>query len=149
MCRNMVAAVDVEINDFGLDDIIGNTQELNGRVVKVGIQGGSHDDMVDIAIYNHFGTRHIPARPFMADCAEQNAAQISEAQRRVVYRVLEGADVDAMLHQLGNWYRDVQRAHIRHGNWVPNAPATIRRKGSDRPLIDTGQLVNAVEYEVG
>ena len=143
MCRNMVAAVDVEINDFGLDDIIGNTQELNGRVVKVGIQGGSHDDMVDIAIYNHFGTRH------MADCAEQNAAQISEAQRRVVYRVLEGADVDAMLHQLGNWYRDVQRAHIRHGNWVPNAPATIRRKGSDRPLIDTGQLVNAVEYEVG
>lgn len=42
--------MDVEINDFGLDDIIGNAQELNGRVVKVGIQGGSHDDMVDIAI---------------------------------------------------------------------------------------------------
>ena len=56
--------------------------------------------------------------------------------------------MDAMLHQLGNWYRDVQRAHIRNGNWVPNAPATIRRKGSDRPLIDTGQLVNSVEYEV-
>ena len=112
--------MDVQINDFGLDDIIGNTQRLNGRVVKVGIQGGSHDDMVDIAIYNHFGTRHILPRPFMADCAEQNAAQ----------------------------NRDVQRAHIRNGNWVPNAPATIRRKGSDRPLIDTGQLVNAVEYEV-
>ena len=139
--------MDVEINDFGLADIIGNTQRLNGRVVKVGIQGGSHD-MVDIAIYNHFGTRHIPARPFMADCAEQNAAQIDEAQRRVVYRVLDGANVDAMLHQLGNWYRDVQRAHIRHGNWVPNAPATIRRKGSDRPLIDTGQLVASVGYEV-
>ena len=148
MCRNMVAAVDVEINDFGLNDIISNTQELNGRVVKVGIQGGSHDDMVDIAIYNHFGTSHIPPRPFMADCAEQNAAQIDEAQRRVVYRVLDGANVDAMLHQLGNWYRDVQRAHIRNGNWVPNAPATIRRKGSDRPLIDTGQLVASVGYEV-
>lgn len=30
------------------------------------------------------------------------------------------------------------------GAWAPNKPATIARKGSDTPLIDTGQLRRAV-----
>lgn len=29
-------------------------------------------------------------------------------------------------------------------NWKPNAPSTIKRKGSDRPLIDTGELRKSI-----
>lgn len=30
----------------------------------------------------------------------------------------------------------------------PNAPATIERKGSSRPLVDSAQMKNAISYEV-
>ena len=33
-------------------------------------------------------------------------------------------------------------------NWAPNAPSTIRRKGSAQPLIDTGELRKAITYVV-
>lgn len=31
---------------------------------------------------------------------------------------------------------------------VPNAPSTIRRKGHDKPLIDTGKLKASINFEV-
>lgn len=34
------------------------------------------------------------------------------------------------------------------GSWAPNAPSTIARKGSDAPLIDTGQLRRAIASKV-
>lgn len=30
--------------------------------------------------------------------------------------------------------------------WPPNSPTTIKRKGSNRPLIDTAQMRNAITY---
>jgi hypothetical protein len=42
---------------------------------------------------------------------------------------------------------DVQMS-IVSGNWVPNAPRTIARKKSSRPLIDTGAMRQAVTWIV-
>lgn len=145
-------SVEVKLIDHGFDNIIQQALKLDGKGVKVGIRRGkgSHDgtDMLDIAVYNHFGTATIPARPFVSDCAEKNAGQIQEAQKRLVYRVYQGnLSADGALAQLGAWYVDVQKGHILHGGWTPNAPATIKRKGSNKPLVDTGQLVNTVDWE--
>ena len=147
-----VIEVSTKLTDMGIDKVLENVMELGGKQVKVGIQAGSgsHDgvDILDIAIYNHFGTRNIPSRPFVSDCFDKNQGQISEAKKRIVYRVMEGMPASAGLAQLGQWYQDVLKGHIRNGGWVPNAPATIKRKGSSRPLIDTGQLVNSVRWKI-
>ena len=145
-------SVEVKLIDHGFDNIIRQALKLDGKGVKVGIRRGkgSHDgtDMLDIAVYNHFGTATIPARPFVSDCAEKNAGQIKEAQKRLVYRVYQGSlSADGALAELGAWYVNVQKGHILHGGWTPNAPATIKRKGSNKPLVDTGQLVNTVDWE--
>nr|DAX86140.1 MAG TPA: virion morphogenesis protein [Caudoviricetes sp.] len=145
-------SVEVKLIDHGFDNIIRQALKLDGKGVKVGIRRGkgSHDgtDMLDIAVYNHFGTATIPARPFVSDCAEKNAGQIQEAQKRLVYRVYQGSlSADGALAELGAWYVNVQKGHILHGGWTPNAPATIKRKGSNKPLVDTGQLVNTVDWE--
>lgn len=42
-----------------------------------------------------------------------------------------------------NWFTDSRN------NWPPNAPSTIRRKGSDRPNIDTGALRKALTWVIG
>ena len=144
--------ISVKLSDMGLDKALENVIQLKDKQVKVGIQAGSgsHDgvDILDIAIYNHFGTRDIPSRPFISDCFDKNQGQISEAQKRIVYRVMEGVPASTGLAQLGQWYQDVLKGHIRNGGWVPNAPATIKRKGSSKPLIDTGQLVNSVRWKI-
>jgi hypothetical protein len=145
-------SVEVKLIDHGFDNIIRQALKLDGKGVKVGIRRGkgSHDgtDMLDIAVYNHFGTATIPARPFVSDCAEKNAGQIQEAQKRLVYRVYQGSlSADGALAELGAWYVNVQKGHILHGGWTPNAPATVKRKGSNKPLVDTGQLVNTVDWE--
>ena len=145
-------SVEVKLIDHGFDNIIRQALKLDGKGVKVGIRRGkgSHDgtDMLDIAVYNHFGTSTIPARPFISDCAEKNAGQIQEAQKRLVYRVYQGSlSADGALAELGAWYVNVQKGHILHGGWTPNAPATVKRKGSNKPLVDTGQLVNTVDWE--
>jgi hypothetical protein len=145
-------SVEVKLIDHGFDKIIQQALKLDGKGVKVGIRRGkgSHDgtDMLDIAVYNHFGTATIPARPFVSDCAEKNAGQIQEAQKRLVYRVYQGGlSADGALAELGAWYVNVQKGHILHGGWTPNAPATVKCKGSNKPLVDTGQLVNTVDWE--
>ena len=34
------------------------------------------------------------------------------------------------------------------GKWAPNAPSTVKQKGSDKPLIDTGELRRSISSEV-
>ncbi len=43
------------------------------------------------------------------------------------------------------------KAVIREGGipYIPNAPATIRRKGSSHPLIDTGEMLRSVTTDLG
>lgn len=47
---------------------------------------------------------------------------------------------------------EVNKNFVRGSNdgnaWTPNAPATIARKGSSKPLIDTGNLRASFTYQV-
>lgn len=43
--------------------------------------------------------------------------------------------------------RDIQMK-IRRGPFVPNAPMTIRMKGSSKPLIDSGRMRQSIDSEV-
>ena len=37
---------------------------------------------------------------------------------------------------------------IESGSYEPNAPSTIRKKKSDKPLIDTGRMRQSVKYVI-
>ena len=146
----------VKTIDRGLNRLVSQTAALNGAGVKVGIQADAGSDpstgadLLDIAIYNHYGTEHIPARPFVKDFAEKNEAVLEEAMERVATAVQDGRmAVDAGLGQLGSFVEKHQKAHVQQSKgWaVPNAPSTVAKKGSDVPLIDHGVLVNAIRYE--
>ncbi|MGS1006296.1 hypothetical protein [Achromobacter anxifer] len=129
---------------------------INGRGVKVGIQAGagkdpqSGADLLDIAIHNEFGTEHIPARPFVRDFAEKNGDVLGQAMDRMAAAVQDGnMPVDAALDQLGTFAEKHQKAHVQQSKkWAePNAPATVKKKRSDVPLIDDGLMVGAIRYE--
>lgn len=142
--------------DRGLEQHARLARALNGRGVKFGIQADAGKDpetgadLLDIAVYNEYGTETVPARPFMRDFAEKNGKALGQAMDRMAAAVQGGQlALDAALDQLGTFAEKHQKAHVQQSKkWAkPNAPATVKKKGSDVPLIDQGLMVGAIRYE--
>ena len=96
--------------------------------------------------------RGIPARPVIEPALAANKELIGEALNAAADALLAGNAKEAekafkSAGQLGanaakRWFRDP-----RNG-WAENLPSTIKAKGSDRPLIDTGELRRSITYVV-
>lgn len=149
-----MADVEVKINNKGLEKELALMQKMANASVKIGIQSdaGKHKksgvDVVDIAIWNEFGTDEIPSRPFIRQCFADNQEAVSRRLRQVVNRVAKGGDLKNELSRMGQWYENKQKHTLKKYPWEPNSKATKKRKKSSRPLIDTAQLVNSIRYEV-
>lgn len=111
--------------------------------------------IAEYAVYNEFGTSRIPARPFMRTVAKEKPKQwIGEMVRHVRGRATDPAIWKQALGVAGESMKSDIKDSIQNGSWVPNAPATVKakaRKGKvepDHPLMDTGQMIAAVSYEV-
>jgi len=98
--------------------------------------------------------RNIPATPVIepAIVAEGNRQEITAELKTAAKAVLDENPVQAKaaLRRAGQaganaairWFKDP-----RNG-WPPNAPSTIRRKGSDSRNIDTGALRKSLTFVV-
>jgi hypothetical protein len=96
----------------------------------------------------------IPPRPIIEPAieAEDNKEKIAEELSKAATALLDGKKGEAKTHlkEAGTLGRD---AAIRwfddpRNNWPPNAPSTKERKGSEHPLVDTGQLKASLSYVV-
>lgn len=146
--------------DRGLAAAVARTNALAGSGVKVGVQSGPSGepgtDILDIAIWNEYGTRHIPARPFISAAAVVFEHDVGLIMVHLAKKVQNGhADRQLALTTLGERYQTMVRQFVRSGGkigggagFAPNKASTIRRKGSSQPLIEHGNLVNSIRYQV-
>ncbi|MDB5849798.1 MAG: hypothetical protein JWP29_3550 [Rhodoferax sp.] len=139
--------------DHGHRRIMAEIRQLDGRSIKVGIQtdAGEEDNgtaIVDVAIYNEFGTEHIPSRPFFRRMADNYRGQLHQVAMAAYEGILRGGTAMRCLGVVGTWYQDMQKRVLRDGPWVPNSPLTIKLKRSATPLIDHSRMVNAIRYVV-
>lgn len=152
-------SVDVKLKDLGFAAAVKRTHELHGKGVKVGYQVGKNStkgddgktiDVMDIAIWNEYGTRTAPPRPFMAQTASKNKPAVGIAMSRVAEAVKLGARTpDSLLGELGEFYVALIRREIASGDFVANAEYTKKRKKSTKPLVDTGRVLSpAVRWEI-
>lgn len=150
----MSSVVKVKINNKGLEKELELINKIGKARVKVGVQAdaGIHSEsgesLVDIGIWNEYGTVHIPSRPFIRQTFEDNQQALAQYLGRVVENVAKGDDLVQELSKLGQWYQDKQKKTLTSYPWTPNAPSTRRRKKSSKPLVDTSQLVNSIRYKV-
>ena len=97
---------------------------------------------------------HIPARPVLKPAIAQ--PQVQEKISTLFRDAAEAALVfgnrekcEQCFEKAGMIGRDACKKYITDGtNLAPNAPLTILRKGSSKPLIDTGSMLNAITYAV-
>jgi hypothetical protein len=104
----------------------------------------------EIAEIHEFGLGSAPRRSFLAGWADQNADQIKTVVIRGGQALARGkiASIDQLLEQIGVWAVGSIQARMATSIPPPNAPATIKRKGSSVALIDTGQLRSSISYRV-
>ncbi|CDZ60468.1 Hypothetical protein NGAL_HAMBI2605_10380 [Neorhizobium galegae bv. orientalis] len=126
--------------------------------VLVGFPSGEADsDVIERAVYNNFGTsRGIPERPFMQNAMRNHRreyqAMMKTEARNIVLGAVRGQDASRTkvnaLKRLGIKAQGDIQAEITSLDTPPNAPSTIRQKGSSNPLIDTGEMRNSVSYKI-
>lgn len=152
----------IEDSDKGWGAVFKRVKNAGKGRVKVGVladtaQGGAHEEgssltVAEIAAVLHFGTSdgHIPPRPFLAMAFDQNREELAQMGARFMAEVLFGdMTEDRALGLMGAKLAAEAKKTITIGNQLtPNAPATIKAKGSDRPLVDTGRLLNAITWMI-
>ena len=122
------------------------------KEVVAGIQAGPVNDGLQVAEYaawNEFGTRNIPARPFMRNYVDNNTDRLIRFMANGVTQVALGnATTSGLLNALGLEMQNGIKKSINGGDFAPNAPYTVQKKGSNKPLIDTGVMLNSVTYAI-
>lgn len=120
--------------------------------VKVGfLAGATYPDgtpVAAIAAIQNFGAPKvgIPPRPFFTNMVKDESPEWGPKLAKILPAVRY--DGPEALRQMGEEIAGALRQSIVDTNSPPLKPATIARKGFEKPLVDTGQMLNSVDYEV-
>lgn len=165
----MGATVQVKVVDRGWEGIKERIDALRGgsAVVAVGVQGAqaaanyqhTHMTVAQVATVQEFGkvihqprmrrTIVIPERSFLRKTLDMYQEAI--ARRQVLLTqgfVLGKLELKPSLELLGQYVVGLVKQRIANGIAPANSPWTIAKKGSSKPLIDTGQLRNSITHKV-
>jgi len=99
-------------------------------------------------------SHNIPPRPVLnpALSQEEVRSKIKPIMRDAAAQCLMHGNKEAAerdFHKAGMIGRDACKKYITDGNnLAPNAPSTIRKKGSSTPLVDTASMLNSITYTI-
>ena len=102
--------------------------------------------VAQVALWNEFGNDRIPPRPFFRDMIKQKSPDWSAALANFIKYT--GFDARTALSDMGEGIQGQLQMSIRDWKDPPNAASTVAKKGFDKPLIDTAQMLRSVDYEV-
>lgn len=92
-------------------------------------------------------TIKIPARPFMRRTFDVGKGEIIQYISKAFDRLLKRSlSAPQLLQLVGQKYERMTKQKLTEGPWAPNAPSTVKKKKSNRPLIDTGRLRASIRY---
>ena len=128
-------------------------KELGDLEVRIGFQHGDATeddgtDICDIAAWNELGTVNMPSRPFLRQSVDDNESKINAFLKQKKSDIVRGASAQQVLSEIGIFQKDLIQDKILSGEFAPNAPSTVRKKGSSKPLIDTGRMMQSVNYVI-
>lgn len=144
--------------------------ELNGRRVNVGVYGeqawlaGIHEYGCKIKVtdkmraYLHGHDLHlkdsteyitIPERAFLRNGYDQGKGDVLDLAEAIMCDALSGhMSVNKFLSQVGQWMVEHIQDYAEDLQDPPNHPYTVEQKGSSNPLVDTGDMIDSITYEV-
>lgn len=111
------------------------------------LEGVTYSDGMSVpmvASLNEFGTYNIPPRPFFRNAINKN----SDKWGKIFLQGMQKQGARNAFGLLGERIRRDVIQSINDTNEPPNSPVTIARKGSSKPLVDTGLMRASVNYRI-
>lgn len=140
--------------DLGFNRIMRDLQKMDGLEVVAGMlkdsgKASNGASYVDIATWNEYGTRRIPARPFIRISADTNKAAWSKMAQQAVNDVIDGDSPREAAKVIGHrMVEDIRKVFGDTSKLKDNAPSTIAKKGRNEPLVDSGEMRRRVNFRV-
>ncbi|EFH7980216.1 hypothetical protein KR450_20170 [Escherichia coli] len=137
--------------DKVMDELNKIASGLSGLQLKAGfLEGATYPDGTPVpmvAATDEFGNpaNNQPPRPYFRNAIAEHEGEWQEAMATLIGN---GGDTRDVLSLLGEIIVDDIKESIRQLDAPPLSPVTIARKGFDKPLIDTSNMLNSVSYEV-
>ncbi len=93
---------------------------------------------------------NIPPRPILEPAMDNGKEQMADLMKDVAIDALEGKNIQTGLDNVGMQGKNIARDWFTNpaNNWAANSEDTVKKKGSDRPLIDTSELRKSITYVV-
>lgn len=149
-------------DDNDLLEVIERIDTLRGTKIRFGILGsglGGHKKkgkgnkltVVEIAAVHEYGSSSvgIPERSFMRKTFDDKKDEINSTVDEFFGRYVMGEiSYDAAVNGVGEFVKGLIQATIRDISSPALKAITIQLKGSSQPLVDSGQLLDSIEYEV-
>lgn len=105
------------------------------------VEGAENFNLASLAAVLEFGNKRIPSRPFLRQTLEENQEKYTAL---FVQWFDQGVPITQIYERLAIMAQGDVQLNIVRGNWTVNAPSTIKRKKSSKPLIDTGKMRQSV-----
>ena len=124
----------------------------SAKTVRIGfLEGATYPNGTPVAMVaaiNEYGapSRGQPPRPFFRRMIAAKRAEWPKAIANLLKA--NNGDVHRTLSQTGEAIAGQLKQSIVDLTDPPLAPSTIARKGFDKPLIDTGHMLQSVDFEV-
>lgn len=140
-------------------NLLAKLKKQTGKEVAVGFPAGKEGihnphykngaSILEVAVYNNFGTDTTPRRPFMEKATQAMKEPVGKLLgKRLTGAVSRGTDPETVLGEAGQLAAGIIKETITDLDSPPNAPATIAKKKSSNPLIDTGAMRQHVTHHV-
>lgn len=151
--------------DLGWNRIKSELRKADNSHTKVGfpsgspvappfVKGSGHEvagDMAtvaEVAAFQEWGTRYIPARPFMSTSFNEAKESLKIGIANLYKDITEGKRTTLeALKIIGEFMASETKKKITDIRSPKLKDATIKRKGSSNPLIDIGQMRASVTHK--
>lgn len=147
-----------EKNDEVMKRLLREMPKLRGSYVSIGFHegAGEYDDgtsVVEVALWNEFGTKDTPQRSFIRSTLEEHSDQINRWREEAMVAIVEkGVSTEKALESLGFKLQVLIQNKIKSNVPPPNAESTREHKKREgvpqRTLIETGLMLRSVSYRV-
>lgn len=121
-----------------------------GYTIEIGVADGAKypngQSVADVAYWNEYGTTTITAHSFITATYLEHSDGWPHLLEQIF--VQSGYKLDVTLEAFSNIVVGQVKNKINNIWEPPLSPYTIKRKGTDKPLIDTGLLMNSIAYQI-
>lgn len=122
------------------------------KTLRVGfLEGATYPDGKSVAMIaagNEFGdpAMNRPPRPFFRNMIADKSPHWGDDIGKIA--VATNYDTSTLVPLMGERIKDQLQGSIREFYDPPLSPYTIKKKGFDKPLIETNHMLNSVDYDI-